>query len=98
VVTLSLLHPEQNTPLQQWHFEDESVIRIGRSPNNNVVLSDPLVSRHHLELRCINLNNPSSWQMINQGTNGTFLDGILVSQSLLADGSLHPASTGRPNS
>lgn len=88
MVTLSLLHPEQNTPLQQWQFEDESIIRIGRSPNNNVVLSDPLVSRHHLELRRLNLTNPSSWQMINQGTNGTFLNGILVSQSLLADNSL----------
>lgn len=96
MVTLSLLHPKQNIPLQQWHFEDESVIRIGRSPENDVVLSESLVSRHHLELRCIISNNRSLWQMINQGTNGTFLDGILVSQSLVTDGSLIQLARGGP--
>lgn len=89
MVTLSLLHPQKNTPLQQWRFQDESVIRIGRSPDNHVVLTDTLVSRYHLELRQISFaNNSSSWELINQGTNGTFLNGILVSQSLVADNSL----------
>lgn len=96
MVILSLLHPEQNTSLQQWQFEDESIIRIGRSADNDVVLSEPLVSRYHLELRRIVSNNGSSWQMINQGTNGTFLDGILVSQSLVADGSLIQLARGGP--
>jgi serine/threonine-protein kinase len=96
VVILSLLHPKQNTLLQQWHFEDEPIIRIGRSPDNNVVLSEPLVSRYHLELRRIVSNNGSSWRIINQGTNGTFLDGILVSQSLVADGSLIQLARGGP--
>ena len=97
MVTLSLLHPQQNTPLQQWHFKDESVIRIGRSSDNHVVLTDSLVSRHHLELRRISsLKNGSSWQMINQGTNGTFLNGILVSQSLVADNSLIQLARGGP--
>ena len=87
MVTLSLLHPQKNTPLQQWRFEDESVIRIGRAPDNHVVLSDLLVSRHHLEIRRIGSSSPM-WKLINQGTNGTFLDGVLVSQSLVADNSL----------
>ena len=89
MVILTLLHPQQNTPLQQWRFQDESVIRIGRSPDNHIVLTDILVSRYHLELRQISsADNSSSWQLINQGTNGTFLDGILVSQSLVANNSL----------
>lgn len=89
MVTLTLLHPQQKTPLQEWRFENESVIRIGRSADNHVVLANPLVSRHHLELRQIDpAPNHSSWQLINQGTNGTFLDGILVSQSLVTDNSL----------
>ncbi len=97
MVTLSLLHPQQNTPLQQWHFEDESVIRIGRSSDNHVVLTDSLVSRHHLELRRISsLKNGSWWQMINQGTNGTFLNGILVAQGLVADNSLIQLARGGP--
>ncbi len=93
-VTLTLLHPQQ--PEQQWRFESQDVIRIGRSPDNDVVLSDSRVSRYHLEIRRIDIsgarvgnNVPSSaWRMVNQGTNGTFLDGILVSQAWLTDGSL----------
>ena len=96
MVTLTLLNPQQNTPLQQWRFEDESVIRIGRSPDNDVVLTDTVVSRYHLELRPITHNNAHSWQVINQGTNGTFLDGILVSQSLVVDGSLIQLARGGP--
>jgi len=88
VVTLTLLHPQQKTPLQQWRFENESVIRIGRSPDNHIVLSDSLVSRHHLELRCLNPTDNGSWQITNLGTNGTFLNGVLVAQSLVPDGSL----------
>jgi len=95
MITLTLLNSQPNTPQQQWRFESEPVIRIGRSPNNDVVLTDTLVSRHHLELRRIN-DTGNSWQLINQGTNGTFLDGILVSQSLVTDGSLLQLARGGP--
>ncbi|MBV9385823.1 MAG: protein kinase [Chroococcidiopsidaceae cyanobacterium CP_BM_ER_R8_30] len=95
MVRLTLLDSQRNTPLQQWRFENEFVIRIGRSPDNHIVLTDTLVSRHHLELRCLN-SNRDSWQLINQGTNGTFLDGVLVAQSLLSDGSLIQLARGGP--
>lgn len=95
MVTLSLLNTKQTTSLQEWHFGNEPVIRVGRAPDNHVVLSDPLVSRRHLELRRINVNG-SSWQLINQGTNGTFLNGILVSQGLLVDGALIQLARGGP--
>jgi serine/threonine-protein kinase len=97
VVTLYLLHPQETTPLQQWQFEDESAIRIGRAPDNDVVLADPLVSRYHLELRKKDFSTQSdSWQLINQGTNGTFVDGILVSQGLIKSGSLIQLARGGP--
>ncbi|HAG82897.1 MAG TPA: serine/threonine protein kinase, partial [Cyanobacteria bacterium UBA12227] len=51
MVTLTLLHPQASTPLQQWNFQSQSTIRIGRSPDNDVILNNPLVSRYHLELR-----------------------------------------------
>ncbi|MBW4634893.1 MAG: protein kinase [Iphinoe sp. HA4291-MV1] len=89
MVTLTLLELQQKTPLKQWHFNDESIIRIGRSTDNDVVLSDSLVSRYHLELRQVSSDkNDGSWQVISQGTNGTFLNGVLVTQSLLPDNSL----------
>jgi serine/threonine protein kinase, bacterial len=98
VVTLYLLHPEQSKPLQQWQFEDASIVRIGRAPDNDVVLADPLVSRHHLLLQRQNGEDSSShvWQLINQGTNGTFLDGVLVSQSAIVDGSIIQLAKGGP--
>lgn len=101
VVTLTLIHPHSSTPLQQWNFENESIIRIGRSPDNHIVLSDALVSRHHLELRKIGAEaatNSTSlqWQLISQGTNGTFVDGILVSQGLVSHDSLIQLARGGP--
>lgn len=77
MVTLTLLEPQQKIPLQQWHFQDETVIRIGRSAENDIVLSDSLVSRHHLELRQTSLAfagnfGDGSWQVTSKGTNGTF--------------------------
>ena len=104
VVTLTLLHPQNlDGELQQWRFSSSSVIRIGRSGDNDVVLNDNRVSRHHLELRRIDnatsksgrlLN--SAWRLINQGTNGTFVDGVLVSQSWVTDGSLLQLAQGGP--
>lgn len=96
MVTLQLLHQQPTTPVQQWEFRDQSVIRIGRAPDNDVILTNPLVSRYHLELRRLDSATENSWQLINQGTNGTFLDGTLVSQSLLKNGSLVQLARGGP--
>ncbi len=98
MVILTLLEPQQKTPLQEWRFENESVIRIGRSADNDIVLTDTLVSRHHLELKQFgSAHNGYSWEVISKGTNGTFLNGVLVSQqTLLPDNSLLQLARGGP--
>ncbi|MDP5337968.1 MAG: serine/threonine-protein kinase [Nodularia sp. (in: cyanobacteria)] len=99
MVILTLLEPQQKTSLKQWCFENSSVIRIGRAGDNDVVLSDSLVSRHHLELRQVNSaknKNVASWQVFSKGTNGTFLDGTLVLQSTVPDNSLLQLAQGGP--
>ena len=87
MATLTLLDPHTQKPLKQWQFPNQSAIRIGRFQDNDVVLSQfREVSRHHLELRKI--GDPSSrdgWQLISQGTNGTFVNGKLVSRGSLRD-------------
>lgn len=88
MVTLTLLDPQASTPLQQWNFPNQSTIRIGRSPDNDIILNDPLVSRYHLELRATTSQPDSLWQLVNQGTNGTFLNGVLISRGVLPDDSL----------
>ncbi|NEP12286.1 MAG: protein kinase [Symploca sp. SIO2C1] len=88
MVTLTLLDPQASTPLQKWNFHTSSTILIGRSPNNDVIINDPLVSRHHLELRAMPSPSSNSWQLLSQGTNGTFLNGILVSRAVLPNDAL----------
>ena len=82
VISLTLLHPLQSVPVQSWLFENESVIRIGRSAKNNVVLYSAVVSRHHLEIR----RNKSEWEIINLGANGTYVDGKKMEKITVFDG------------
>jgi serine/threonine protein kinase, bacterial len=97
VVTLTLLEPQQKTPLQQWCFQNSAVIRVGRATDNHVVLTDSLVSRYHLELRLVDpATQGGSWQIISQGTNGTFLNGVLVTQCQIPDNALLQMAQGGP--
>lgn len=82
VITLTLLHPTQSVPVQSWSFESESVIRIGRSNDNDVIIYSAVVSRHHVEL----WNNPTGWEIINFGANGTFVDEKPITQMPVLDG------------
>jgi pSer/pThr/pTyr-binding forkhead associated (FHA) protein len=40
VITIILLHPSQNIPLQTWSFDQEESISIGRSIENDIVVFD----------------------------------------------------------
>ena len=82
MITLTLLHPTQSVPVQSWSFESESVVRIGRATDNDVIIYSAVVSRHHVEL----WNNPSGWEIINFGANGTYVDDKLITQVPLVDG------------
>lgn len=82
MITLALLHPLQETPVQKWSFKPNSVIRIGRANDNQVVLYSAVVSRHHVEIR----GQGSQWEIINLGTNGTYLDGHRIDHLTAAHG------------
>jgi len=84
VITLTLLHPVQATPVQRWDFDNQPTIRVGRAAENHVVLYSAVVSRFHVELRW----NGQQWELENQGANGTYLDGQRVHHAVLLDGSL----------
>ncbi len=82
MVILTLLESQTNQPLQKWHFTNESVIRIGRSENNDIVLHGYFqVSRQHLELTQVE----NQWKLINRGTNGTLVNNVLVTEEILQD-------------
>ncbi|MEO1620084.1 MAG: FHA domain-containing protein [Cyanobacteria bacterium J06632_3] len=93
VITLSLLHPIDKTPVQSWSFEEEPVVRIGRSVNNDVVLYSAVVSRHHVELR----QTEHGWMIHNTGTNGTYLAGQRIDSKLVQDGLVIRLARSGPN-
>ena len=76
MITLTLLHPIQSVPVQSWCFESESVVRIGRSNDNDVIIYSAVVSRHHVEL----WNQSYGWEIINFGANGTYVDNKPIAQ------------------
>jgi pSer/pThr/pTyr-binding forkhead associated (FHA) protein len=83
VIVLTLLHPRQSTPVQSWTFDSESSIQVGRANDNDVILYSAVVSRHHLEIRN---TDESSWELINYGANGTYIDGKPIAKAAVLDG------------
>jgi len=92
VITLTLLHPLQSVPVQSWTFEPESVIRIGRSTDNEVILYSAVVSRHHVELR----RNGSGWEIVSLGANGTYMEGKRITQEPVVDGMIIRLASSGP--
>ncbi|MDX2229029.1 MAG: FHA domain-containing protein [Leptolyngbyaceae cyanobacterium bins.349] len=83
----------QSIPVQSWNFEHESVIRIGRSTDNHVILYSAVVSRHHVEIR----KADQGWEIVNLGANGTYLDGKRITQVPVSDGVIIRLARSGPN-
>jgi pSer/pThr/pTyr-binding forkhead associated (FHA) protein len=83
VITLTLLHPLQAVAVQSWTFNDEPSIKIGRATNNEVVLYSAVVSRHHVEIK---KSASAEWEVINLGSNGTYIDGKPIEKAKAVDG------------
>jgi pSer/pThr/pTyr-binding forkhead associated (FHA) protein len=92
VITLTLLHPLKALPVQHWTFQPTSVIRIGRSTENQVVLYSAVVSRHHVEIR----PQGSQWEIVSLGSNGTYVDGKRISKTLATDGMIIRLASSGP--
>ncbi len=61
----------------------ERRIRIGRQSDNDLVLADPGISRHHAEV--INTNGTCTLHDMGS-TNGTYVNGSVVGEHALRDG------------
>ena len=93
MITLSLLHPLHKTPVQHWPFDQEPVIRVGRSSDNNVILYSAVVSRHHVEIH----RTEHGWRIKNIGTNGTYVDGKRIDEIPVEDGIIIRLARSGPN-
>lgn len=64
---------------------DKDVIRIGRMPDNDIVLNDVLISRKHCELR----RDGKCWKIVDlQSLNGVYVNNLRVGDTVLASGDL----------
>jgi pSer/pThr/pTyr-binding forkhead associated (FHA) protein len=91
VITLALLHPTKQTPIQTWTFDSQPVVRIGRSRSNDVVIASAIVSRYHVEL----WRNDNHWEVVSFGANGTFVEGDRIHQVPVVDGMIvHLGNSG----
>ena len=66
---------------QRYSFEQDQTIRIGRSTDNDVIVSDPTVSRQHARLAW----SPDGWVFEGLGRAGTYLRGGAVTRLLVAE-------------
>ncbi|MBS9772163.1 MAG: FHA domain-containing protein [Trichodesmium erythraeum GBRTRLIN201] len=82
MMRITLVHPLQAMPVRSWTFDHQPIIKIGRSPNNDVVLYSSVVSRYHVELK----SDHDHWEIINLGRNGTYIDGKPITKVKLVNG------------
>ncbi|MDB5077678.1 MAG: domain containing protein [Chloroflexi bacterium] len=64
-------------------FIDRDVANLGRGLDNDVVVEDPRVSRHHARLQ----RGPRGWEIADlASTNGTFVNGTQIRQRQVNNG------------
>jgi serine/threonine-protein kinase len=84
---IGLLDDHGEKILKQWQFVPPNSVNIGRSPDNQIIIDRPLVSRLHATIAYTKLPQGGGyWQLTNRGTNGTFVNNIPASQVLLTNG------------
>jgi serine/threonine protein kinase, bacterial len=91
MLILTLFDPTGKQLIKQWQFDQSRHIRIGRDPENQVVVNDPLVSRFHAELIA-----SSQWQLTSHATNGTFMNGQKIERATLVNGNTLQLGVGGP--
>ncbi|HEX4929452.1 MAG TPA: FHA domain-containing protein, partial [Gaiellaceae bacterium] len=86
--TRAVAEPESSAPQETFGrltgvHQAVRLVRIGRAPENDIVLDDLLVSRHHAELRRL----PAGGYELNDlgSHNGTFVNGRRIEQAILQE-------------
>lgn len=80
-VTIHLLDSALGHSLQSWSFFDRHEISIGRADGNDVVISDPHVSRLHAKLVWQGRN----WTLVSVGKHGTLVNDRVVAETQMGD-------------
>jgi len=78
-VAIQLLDSSSGRPINSWIFKEKTEISIGRSPDQDVAISDPYVSRNHANLVHCN----GRWLLVSLGLNGIVVANKLVKEHVV---------------
>ncbi|MFF5227408.1 FHA domain-containing protein [Dactylosporangium sp. NPDC000521] len=87
VVTITEPVPAAQPPVQRGAalHDAAALIRLGRGPDNDIVLTDLRTSRNHAELR----RTPTGYEVVDLGSrNGTFHNGKQVTRQAMQPGDM----------
>jgi serine/threonine protein kinase, bacterial len=86
-IQIALWDESKDRVAQSWQFDPPASIGIGRSPEYQVVIDMPLVSRHHATIAYISSPQGGGyWQLTNFGSNGTLVNDIPIDSVWLTSG------------
>ncbi len=81
-IWIQLKNSSSSGPQQTWVLKQQPVVRIGRSPDCEIVIQHPTVSRLHAEL----FWRGDHWELVNRGQFGTYVDGDRVESAAVRPG------------
>ncbi|MCA9049527.1 MAG: FHA domain-containing protein [Planctomycetaceae bacterium] len=83
-VYITMIDPTDGRSIQRWSIKDAplTTISLGRDEKADIQLSDPYISRIHLQL----VRSDDGWTMFARGRNGVFVDGKSVTEYSMSDG------------
>ncbi len=86
MVVIEVIDQTSGRPVRSWTFADSYEISIGRSPDCDVEVSDPYVSRTHAQL----VFSGNRWVLLSLGKNG-----VLIRNQMVKEHQMAPAETIR---
>ncbi len=85
-IQISLWDESRSRILQQWQFVPPAAIQIGRSPEHQIVIDRPSISRLHATISHTSLRQGGGyWEISNHSTNGTFVNSLSINKVLLTN-------------
>lgn len=87
-IQISLWDQRKSQISQQWQFIPSAApIQIGRSPEHQISIDRPSISRLHATITYTSLRQGGGyWEISNHSANGTFVNSLSTNQVLLTDG------------
>jgi serine/threonine protein kinase, bacterial len=86
-IQISLWDQTRTQILQQWQFTPPASIQIGRSPECQVIIDRPSISRLHATITYTSLRHGGGyWEINNHSTNATFVNDLSIDRVLLTNG------------